>query len=101
LSSTSISTAGEDFFAMQPRYVPLGPGMMECDQCVRRLAGGTLPIRPKESMMTTVPNDPVAAPPEGEPSLDPGAPAPSTDPADPQFDPDTDPGAVPAGDPSS
>lgn len=37
--------------------------------------------------MTTVPNDPVSTPPEGEPSLDPGAPTP----AEPSGDPDAEP----------
>lgn len=39
--------------------------------------------------MTTVPNDPVSTPPEGEPSLDPGAPTP----AEPGNEPD--PGSEP------
>jgi hypothetical protein len=43
--------------------------------------------------MTTVPNDPVSTPPEGEPSLDPGAPKPAEPGPDP--DPESDPGAEP------
>lgn len=41
--------------------------------------------------MTTVPDDPVSTPPEGEPSLDPDAPAP----AEPGPGPEGDPGAEP------
>lgn len=41
--------------------------------------------------MTTVPDDPVSTPPEGEPSLDPEAPTP----AEPGGDPEYDPGAEP------
>jgi hypothetical protein len=42
--------------------------------------------------MTTVPDDPVSTPPEGEPSLDPGAPTPAEPSGDPEGD---DPGAEP------